>query len=64
MRAVLEDHSVPGAAALTIMPSLHDMDALAAFLTDLRNIGMDPHTAGPVSLPEMTPGRPDAQELG
>ncbi|SMX24909.1 DUF5927 domain-containing protein [Boseongicola aestuarii] len=64
LRAVLEDHSVPGAAALTIMPSLHDMDALAAFLTELRNIGMDPHTAGPVVLPQEPLDRRNAQELG
>lgn len=64
LRAVLEDHSVPGAAALTIMPVLRDMDALAAFLTKLRNMGMDPHTAGSVSLPGMPLDRPDVQGLG
>lgn len=48
LRSILETHSVPGTAALTVMPSLQDMQGLTAFLSDLRNIGMDPKTAGPI----------------
>ncbi|NNJ67273.1 MAG: glycosyl transferase, partial [Boseongicola sp.] len=64
LRAVLEDHSVPGASALTIMPPLREMDALAAFLQDLRNMGMDPHTAGPIVGVDTPIARPGVKELG
>ena len=64
LRAVLEDHSVPGASALAVMPALRDTDRLCAFLQDLRNMGMDPHTAGPIFFSEDTKAILTAQELG
>ena len=64
LRAVLEDHSVPGAAALTVMPALRDLEALPAFLQELRNMGMSPHTAGPFFAPDATPDTAATRELG
>jgi len=64
LRSVLEDHSVPGASALTVMPALRKMDRLAAFLQDLRNMGMTPHTAGPIAGTDAPLDRADVQELG
>ena len=64
LRAVLNDHSVPGANALTVMPGLREMGGLAAFLQDLRNMGMNPHTAGPVFAETRPQVRPSAQERG
>lgn len=64
LRAVLEDHSVRGAAALTVMPTLRDLEALPSFLQKLRNIGMNPHTAGAIIASETVPERTGAQEIG
>ncbi|MBT8460290.1 MAG: beta-1,6-N-acetylglucosaminyltransferase [Boseongicola sp.] len=64
LRAVLEDHSVPGAAALTVMPVLRDLEALPEFLKSLRDMGMNPHTAGPILSADAVPATPSAQELG
>ncbi len=64
LRAVLEDHSVPGASGLAVMPGLRDTEGLCAYLQKLRNMGMSPHTAGPIFAEDAALNRPDAQELG
>ena len=48
LQHIVDDFSVPGAQHLTEMPRLKPMDGLAAFLQELRNAGMSPHTAGEV----------------
>ncbi len=48
LQVVIDDFSVPGAQSLTGMPRLKPMEGLAAFLQELRNAGMSPHTAGEV----------------
>ena len=64
LRTVLEDHSVPGTSALTVMPALRDLEGLPTFLQDLRNMGMNPHTAGPIIAVDSASESSGAQELG
>ena len=49
LQTVLDDLSVPGAQTLAKPPRLKPMRGLAAFLQELRNAGMNPHTAGAFS---------------
>ena len=46
LKTMLDDLSMTGARTLTVMPELVPMDGLEGFLQSLRNIGMNPHTAG------------------
>ena len=48
LQIIIDDFSVPGAQTLTEMPRMKAMEGLSAFLQDLRNAGMSPHTAGDV----------------
>ncbi len=49
LQVVLDDLSVPGAQTLAKPPRLRPMDGIAGFLQELRNAGMNPHTAGAFS---------------
>ena len=49
LQVIIDDLSVPGAHTLAEPPKMQPMNGLAAFLQKLRNIGMNPHTAGAFS---------------
>ncbi|QMU59420.1 MAG: glycosyl transferase [Boseongicola sp.] len=49
LQVILDDLSIPGALHMSHQPQLKPMIGLAAFLQELRNTGMNPHTAGAFS---------------
>lgn len=49
LRTLVEDASPPGAAPLTAAPIMHDLSGLSEFLQDLKNQGLQLHTAGDVA---------------
>ncbi|MEO1238544.1 MAG: glycosyl transferase, partial [Pseudomonadota bacterium] len=49
LRTLVEDSSPAGAAPLTTAPVMHDLSGLSQFLQDLKNQGLQLHTAGEVS---------------
>ena len=65
LQVVLDDLSVPGSQTLAKPPRLRAMRGLAAFLQELRNTGMNPHTAGAFSERREAPaGEPATTHQG
>ncbi len=55
LKTMLDDLSMTGARTLTEVPDMWPMDGLQEFLQSLRNIGMNPHTAGDFFEPRVAP---------
>lgn len=60
LQTILDDITVAGSRMLSDRPSLKPIRGLAAFLQELRNTGMNPHTAGALAerRAEHRPSRP------